>query len=288
MKVQDYSSVAAAVASNVTESDIAFCILYNFGYRLTWAILPWSIVALSWLTVIPRFKRLQLHVVSPLTSSTIPTISGSVQLGKDQDVGESDRRMSSLSQECPEDEEREEKLIPGLKIFDKITLGLIWFLSFVYSILTDHILSKQVDLPCNINHDIYNKFGLVSIILAIIVPTVIGPLSIFFLHIFFSFANMILHTTTVSEEAKKQEQTNLICIFSLTVVFLLTYITSMIISEVYIDLEDVFHFVLVKYIAGRQGWSIKKDTDFSSKGIRTSLKLLILCDINLILILILI
>ena len=48
------------VASNVTQSDIAFCILYSFGYRLTWAVLPWTIVALSWLTVLPRFRRLQV------------------------------------------------------------------------------------------------------------------------------------------------------------------------------------------------------------------------------------
>ena len=31
---------AYAVASNSTQSDIAFCILYTFGYRLTWAVLP--------------------------------------------------------------------------------------------------------------------------------------------------------------------------------------------------------------------------------------------------------
>ena len=48
------------MATNVTQSDIAFCILYNFGYRLTWAVLPWSIVALSWLSLLPRIRRLQV------------------------------------------------------------------------------------------------------------------------------------------------------------------------------------------------------------------------------------
>ena len=51
---------AYAVASNSTQSDIAFCILYSFGFRLTWAVLPWSVVSLSWLTVLPRFRRLQV------------------------------------------------------------------------------------------------------------------------------------------------------------------------------------------------------------------------------------
>ena len=62
---------AYAVASNSTHSDIAFCILYSFGYRLTWAVLPWSVVALSWLTVWPRLKRLQVSLC--LSTDYIPT-----------------------------------------------------------------------------------------------------------------------------------------------------------------------------------------------------------------------
>ena len=52
---------AYAVASNSTQSDIAFCILYTFGYRLTWAFLPWSVVVLSWMTLLPRARRLQVR-----------------------------------------------------------------------------------------------------------------------------------------------------------------------------------------------------------------------------------
>ena len=49
-----------AVAANVAHSDIAFCLIYSFSYRLTWAVLPWSIVLLSWLSFLPRFRRLQV------------------------------------------------------------------------------------------------------------------------------------------------------------------------------------------------------------------------------------
>ena len=51
---------AYAVATNLKQSDIAFCILYQFGFRLTWSVLPWSIVVLSWATVVPRVRRLQV------------------------------------------------------------------------------------------------------------------------------------------------------------------------------------------------------------------------------------
>ena len=53
---------AYAVASNSTQSDIAFCILYTFGYRLTWAVLPWSVAVLSWMTLLPRARRLQVRL----------------------------------------------------------------------------------------------------------------------------------------------------------------------------------------------------------------------------------
>ena len=52
------------VASNVRESNIAFCILYTWGWRLTWAVLPFSIVAMSWLSVLPRFRRLQVRLTT--------------------------------------------------------------------------------------------------------------------------------------------------------------------------------------------------------------------------------
>ena len=51
---------AYAVAANTTQSDIAFCILYSFSHRLTWCVLPWSVVVLCWLTALPRLRRLQV------------------------------------------------------------------------------------------------------------------------------------------------------------------------------------------------------------------------------------
>ena len=53
-----------AVAANVTQSNVAFCLIYSFSYRLTWAVLPWSIVLLSWLSFLPRFRRLKVSSLS--------------------------------------------------------------------------------------------------------------------------------------------------------------------------------------------------------------------------------
>ena len=60
--VKSFSLVhtAYAVAANTTQADIAMCSIARLGQHLTQAVLPCSVVALSWLTVLPRIQRLQV------------------------------------------------------------------------------------------------------------------------------------------------------------------------------------------------------------------------------------
>ena len=52
---------AYAVMVNTTHSDpVAFCLLHKFSSRLTWAVLPWTVVVLSWLNMAPTLKRSEL------------------------------------------------------------------------------------------------------------------------------------------------------------------------------------------------------------------------------------
>ena len=52
---------AYAVMVNTTHSDpVAFCLLHKFSSRLTWAVLPWTVVVLSWLNLAPQLKRSEL------------------------------------------------------------------------------------------------------------------------------------------------------------------------------------------------------------------------------------
>ena len=45
------------VAANTTKSNVAFCNILTISYRTTWAILPWTIVALSWIVVAAFVKK---------------------------------------------------------------------------------------------------------------------------------------------------------------------------------------------------------------------------------------
>ena len=60
--VKSFSIVhnAYAVTANSTQSDLSMCSITRLGQHLTATVLPWSVVVLSWLTVLPRIKRLQV------------------------------------------------------------------------------------------------------------------------------------------------------------------------------------------------------------------------------------
>ena len=60
-----------SVAANVVTSNIAFCLLYTFSFRLTWAVLPWTIVMGSWLTISPRIRRIQVRYKDKLLMKTL-------------------------------------------------------------------------------------------------------------------------------------------------------------------------------------------------------------------------
>ena len=50
-----------AVAARVTQSNIAFCLVYTLGHRMTWAVLPWSITLLSWLGSWHRIAHIKVR-----------------------------------------------------------------------------------------------------------------------------------------------------------------------------------------------------------------------------------
>lgn len=73
---------AYAVTANVTQTDVAFCLLYKFSSRLAWAVLPWTVVVLTWLTLTPTIKRLFVFKMkkSETQEAMLKSISDSLTL----------------------------------------------------------------------------------------------------------------------------------------------------------------------------------------------------------------
>ena len=50
-----------AVAARVSQSNIAFCMVYTMGHRTCMGVLPWSIFLLSWLSVQQRLRHVKVR-----------------------------------------------------------------------------------------------------------------------------------------------------------------------------------------------------------------------------------
>ena len=232
---------AYAVAANTSQSNIAFCLLYSFGFRLTWAVLPWSITLLSWLSVLPRLRRLEATPSVQSPDQQISTIDLAVSV---------EAEAGGPEPEVPAQEKEENLHLGQLRIVDKITLGSIWAICLLYGLMTDQLLSKEVDLPCSVSQDLQTYQGIGSVSLAIVVPTVVGPAMAGVAHLVITGLNTVRGVAKISEENRRLEIQNLLCILCLILVFLPTYISSMILTELYLDIGNIFFFVLVKYIIG--------------------------------------
>ena len=46
--------------------DIAFCLLYKFTFRVTWAVLPWTVLACCWIHLAQSFTRIKVIKVKHL------------------------------------------------------------------------------------------------------------------------------------------------------------------------------------------------------------------------------
>ena len=149
------------------------------------------------------------------------------------------------------DTEEDDQLNGGLSMFDKGIMGAIWGVAFIYGVLTEQVLSKKIDVPCSVSDHISENFGIASIILAIIIPSFIGPIMVTIIHIIISIINVVMKNAPVAADLKSEELGNILCTVFLTFVFLFTYIISMIICEVFLPADDnILYFVIIKYIAG--------------------------------------
>lgn len=139
----------------------------------------------------------------------------------------------------------------GLSMADRALLGAVWAVSALYGVLSDQMLSRQADVPCSVRVDPARGLGLASVVLAILVPAVVGPGAAALLHLLLTIAGLVVGQPAVAREVRVQETRGLCTILLLTVTFLLTYTTSMVACEAWMSTSSgLLGFVVVKYVVG--------------------------------------
>lgn len=162
-----------------------------------------------------------------------------------------------------EEEEDDEDMGEGLTAKQKSALGFIWFVSGIYSILSDQILSKERDVHCSLRSDLSEKFNYMSLIVAIAAPFIGGPLFCPLGHTILSLVACCKgvdgggscgDSKTKDAAGSGLGRTSLAdcgVTIGFTLVFIIVYPVQMYVTEEYIaNVQSMFVFMAFKYCYG--------------------------------------
>ena len=133
---------------------------------------------------------------------------------------------------------------------DKAVLGYVWTMAVVYGMMSEQMLSKEVNRPCSVREQINNSISIASLMFGLIIPLTVGPVAVIIAHFTLNILESILDTGP-AVIPKKEDLPSLICILVLTIICLITYSCSMVIAEVFGQIYDnPFNFIMLKYVFG--------------------------------------
>ena len=259
------------------EISIPFCTVYTVTSRLSWAMFPFTIVAIcgvglakrviELLTIWETSKKKQLA----RKRSSIRRLSRGSRASGGSQGSRSSRKNKSKSVEIVEDEEGEEETADGFEGFTKIqkgALGFVWAASCIYACITDKILSKvQTDIViCTMREDPSETYNLLSVLFVIGFPIlclVFWPVGHLLLDLLSCMKGVVILSTRKDVSLMDDPEEigccgddsdsciETILIFGFTTIFLVVYPTSMLITEFYFgEIETMFPFMMLKYCLG--------------------------------------
>ena len=180
----------------------------------------------------------------------------------------SSRTSSKSSDNSSEDwdfeEDREEE---GLTKIQKGALAFVWASSGIYSLFTDKMLSKvqKDEVICSMREDLNDKLNIISVLMVIAFPIlslILWPVGHFVLDTLSCLKGIVIMSTRKEVDLLSEPSNNCcgdesdscietILIFGFTIIFLVIYPTSMLITEFYFsETETMFAFMLLKYCLG--------------------------------------
>ncbi|XP_040580188.1 uncharacterized protein [Lepeophtheirus salmonis] len=253
-----------AVASEKWSVELAFCTIHTLSARATWAVLPYSIIVLNWLFVINRATKIFCNIFPEWffkkgRADNDQNHIESFELEVTRKEGDNKSELEEIEKEEEDYEVEEYSGIDGLGVIQKSILGFIWFVSFVYSLLSPQIFGKTSN-SCVLRDPLDSKLNILSLIIIIPIPIFFGPVICSLAQILLSFVECIIRSKCIStNELPSMNDHNCLnyskityfLTFLITLIFILEYPISMFFVEEYIGKrETIFVFMLLKYVLG--------------------------------------
>jgi hypothetical protein len=164
-----------------------------------------------------------------------------------------------------DDSDDEDAAEGGINARNKVALGFIWIVATGYAVMSKEIMSKERFVPCSVRQDLTDRVNVLSLVIAIGIPVLVGPVLCPFMHFVLTMCNLCCHSCLVpkgglvhSATVEEDRVTGCTCyvldfgvIASFTAVLLVVYPTHMYITEVYLATIDThFAFMAFKYCFG--------------------------------------
>ena len=244
--------------------------MYTVTSRLSWAIFPFTIIAIigvglakrvvELLTIWEASKKTRKH--SFRRKSRVSNTSQGSKINLESEKG---NKVTFDVDEFEEELEEE-----GPTKIQKAALGFVWGGSVIYSCITDKILSKEQtdEVVCSMREDLTINYNIISVLMVIALPIlclVLWPIGHFLLDLLSCVKGIIILSTRKQVSLMSDDETNCcgdesdscietILIFGFTTIFLVVYPTSMVITEFYFaETSTMFPFMLLKYCLGSMG-----------------------------------
>ena len=129
----------------------------------------------------------------------------------------------------------------GMKTLDRGLLIFIWSMAVMYGMMCEQIVVNTPSQTCEVRQGLASIYGIVSLSFVLIIPTVFGPLSVLVLYTISRFLDKKDEQSS-TERTEREDARRTTC---LTVVFLIVYINTMVLCELWQFTKDnIFSFVL--------------------------------------------
>ena len=94
-------------------------------------------------------------------------------------------------------------------------------MAVVYGMMSEQMLSKEVDRPCSVREQIDSGMSIASLTFGLILPITFGPFAVMIAHFVLNCIESVLDIDS-ADEPNKEDLPSLVCIMVLTIICLIT------------------------------------------------------------------
>ena len=133
---------------------------------------------------------------------------------------------------------------------DKAVLGFLWSMATIYGMMSEQVLSKEVNRPCSVRERLNSPLSIAALMFGFIIPIIFGPITIIIINFALNCVGSVCDVDP-AQVPKKEDIPGSCCMITLTSICITIYSVSLIITEIIPEIYNVpFNLIMLKYVFG--------------------------------------